>query len=416
MRATLGILVIAVVVRAAWIAAVPVIPVSDSARYDLFAQNLAAGKGYVDESGPTAYWPVGPSFFFSLCYRLTGWDAPHRFVPVAVLNLLLGTASVALTMHLAGKWFSRAAAAGAGLLLALWPSQIEFTTVLNSEIPMICFMLAALAIWCADRPAILIRGALAGAFLAAAAYMRPTALLLPFILALSHLIQRPGRLATLGGALAMIVTMLALILPWSLRNHRVFGEFVLISTNGGTNFWMGNNPETTGFYQELPKRDLENQAQRDRRLRGQAFAHIRQDPWLFLKRTALKAVRLHERETIGVHWNLEGLQSRYTPRIVPILKWISQIYWLAALGLAIVGLARLLGKGGGLSVAATPPVLLWVYFTSVHAVTVIQDRYHFAVIPFVAILASGSLVACVTKAGRLLGLRPAVCESDVRST
>lgn len=415
MRATLGILAIAVVVRAAWIVAVPVIPVSDSARYDLFAQNLAAGKGYVDESGPTALWPVGPSFLFSLCYRITGWDSPHRFVPVAIMNLLLAVTSVVLTMHLARKWFSPRVAIAAGLLLALWPSQIEFTTVLNSDIPMNCFMLAALAFWFADRPAAMIRGVLAGACLAAAAYMRPTALLLPLVFALSHLIQRPRRLATLGGALTMAVTMFALILPWSLRNQRVFGEFVLISANGGLNFWIGNNPETTGFYQKPPKGDLGNQAQRDRRLRDQAFAYIRQDPWLFLKRTALKAVRLHERETIGVHWNLKGLQSRYPPMAIPILKWISHIYWLAALGLAVAGLAHAVARRGLLAVAATPPVLIWAYFTSVYAVFFVSDRYHFAFIPFVAMLAGGLLVTCLAKLKQPFSTQPAAQESRARS-
>ena len=37
--------------------------------------------------------------------------------------------------------------------------------------------------------------------------------------------------------------MLACIAPWSLRNTRVFGEFVLISTNGGTCTWLGKDAQ-----------------------------------------------------------------------------------------------------------------------------------------------------------------------------
>lgn len=386
------VLVCALVLRAAWIAAVPVMPVSDSVRYDLFAQNLAAGQGYVDETGPTAYWPVGPSFLFSLCYRIAGPQPQHRFLAVALLNLLMSTGSVALTLHLARKWFTPRVALGAGLLLALWPSQIQFTTVLNSEIPMVFFVLAGLAAWTADRPALPLRGALAGAFLAAAAFMRPTALLLPLVFALARLVTHPRRLATLGAAGVMLATMLALLLPWSLRNQRTFGEFVLISTNGGVNFWMGNNPDTTGFYQPPPKLEFAGEAERDRRLRSAALSYIRSDPPGFLKRTAIKAVRLHERETIGLHWNSTALQGRFSSRVITALKWTGQLYWWGVLLLALVGALRLLRRGPLIAVLCAPPILIWAYFTAVHAVTVIQDRYHFAAIPFIAMLAASALL------------------------
>ncbi len=42
--------------------------------------------------------------------------------------------------------------------------------------------------------------------------------------------------------------------------------------------------------------------------------------------------------------------------------------------------------GGRVATLLTPPVLLWAYFTAAHAATVIQDRYHFAFIPFVSML------------------------------
>jgi hypothetical protein len=34
------------------------------------------------------------------------------------------------------------------------------------------------------------------------------------------------------------------------------------------------------------------------------------------------------------------------------------------------------------------PILLWLYFTAVYSTTVVQDRYHFAAIPFIAVLAA----------------------------
>lgn len=398
-RGVLAVLAAAALLRAVWLVGVPVDPVSDSVRYDFFAKRLATGDGYTEASGqPTAYWPVGPSFLFSLVYRLTGPEADARFLGVAVMNLIMGTASVGLTIHLGRKWFSPRVGVVAGLLLALWPSQVQFTTVLASETPMIFFMLMALAAWFADRPGPLLRGILAGAFLAAASYMRPTALLLPVVIGFSELVRRPRRLKTLGGVAAMIAATLALILPWSLRNHRVFGQFVLISTNGGANFWMGNNPEATGFYQSPPWEGFASEVDRDRALRGQALTYIRQDPLAFVKRTIVKAVRLHERESINVVWNRPGLERRLAflePRVrdraIFGVKLLSNIYWWAMLTLALVGVIRLARQRPLVLWLASPPVLIWAYFTAVHAVTVIQDRYHFAFIPFIVVLAAAGI-------------------------
>jgi hypothetical protein len=39
------------------------------------------------------------------------------------------------------------------------------------------------------------------------------------------------------------------VLPWTIRNYVQFNKFILVSNNGGVNFWMGNNPNAYGgFY------------------------------------------------------------------------------------------------------------------------------------------------------------------------
>jgi 4-amino-4-deoxy-L-arabinose transferase-like glycosyltransferase len=383
----LATVLLAVVLRASWALLVPVAPVSDSSRYDYLACNLARGAGYSEDSGPTAFWPVGPAFLYSLCYRLVGSESPIRFIPIVLLNLVLGTLSVWLTTILGARWFSAKIGLAAGVLLALWPSQIEFTTVLSSETPFIFLLLLALVVWTDPRLSVLGRATLTGAALAAASYMRPTALLLPAVFML-FCGRTPGRFrTTLFAATVAAATMFALILPWSLRNQRVFGQFVLISTNGGSNTWMGNNPATTGFYQTLPDVGPANEAERDRQLGNRAVQYIWQDPWSFVRRSTVKAVRLHERETIGVHWNSAGLAQRLPATAISVLKWMNQFYWVAMLGLAIVGAGRLAMRRPLRQWLASPPIAIWVYFTLVHAVTVIQDRYHFAYIPLLALLA-----------------------------
>lgn len=60
-------LIIALILRVVWGIAVPVVPVSDSNAYDLFAQNIALGHGFAWKPGElTAYWAVGTSAFYAL--------------------------------------------------------------------------------------------------------------------------------------------------------------------------------------------------------------------------------------------------------------------------------------------------------------------------------------------------------------
>ena len=63
----------------------------------------------------------------------------------------------------------------------------------------------------------------------------------------------------------------------------------------------------------------------------------------------------------------------------------------SSLGLA--GVAFLLMRKGLWRMLFHPTVLLWGYFGSVHAVIVIQDRYHFPSIPLIAALAAFSLAS-----------------------
>lgn len=395
-RACIIVLCTAAALRMLWLVLVPVAPLSDPARYDFFAQRLANGLGYTESDGrPTAYFSVGPSFLYSLVYRVTGTDSPARLTGVAWLNWTLGVASVWLTLVLARRWFDARIAVTAAFLLAVWPSQIQFTTVLSSETPMIFFMLAALVVWNHGGSRFLLRSALAGVLFAAAAYMRPTALLLPLIVIMVRVLADANRMRTIVGGTIALAALISALSPWFLRNERVFGEFVLLSTAGGPNFWMGNNPRSDGEYMPLPPdSDCGDEAARSRRLRAEAVVYIADDPMRFAWRTCVKAIRLHERESIGIVWNSAGLDSALgvlsadrRSLSISALKLISSSYWwfvLAAAALGAVGLVVSMGRWPD----ALLPCVIWIYFTLVHAVTVIQDRYHFASIPFIAMLAA----------------------------
>src|SRR5919199_2860491 len=211
----LWIMLITLLLRVLWAVAVPVIPLSDSNAYDTFAQNLANGQGYGwNSQSPTAYWPVGTSFIYSLFYRVFG----HTYLPIVIFNLVLAVVITGLAMHLAETWFNRRVALLTGLLLTLWPSQIQFTTVLASELPFTALVLVAVVVWLNKRTNLWLRSMFAGVALAAASYVRPTALLIPILLLLFRWISTREILKTLKATLVMFAVMALLIAPWSIRN------------------------------------------------------------------------------------------------------------------------------------------------------------------------------------------------------
>jgi 4-amino-4-deoxy-L-arabinose transferase-like glycosyltransferase len=408
MRPYLLVLALALAVRIAWALMTPVQPISDCSAYDTFARNLAAGECYGFVPGaPSAFWPVGTGFMYSLVYRAFHPDV-WGYTPVVCLNTIIGLGNVALTMLMARRWFGRPVAIVAGLALALWPVHVQFTTVLASEGIFTALCLAGICLWppAAERgrrSALLL--VLSASAFALATYVRPTALLLPALLAGIQFL-RDRRLGPAVARVAVSAAVIAVIIaPWSARNTRLFGRLVLVSCNGGSNLWMGNNPASTGMTMDIPPRPLGlNEAEWDAELGRRAKRYILEHPVAFVERTVSKAVRLYDRETIGIAWN-PGLAERMPERAVMAMKWSSQVFWMAALLAGVCGAVMLAGAKGVWFALTHPAVAIWAYFTLVHAVIVVQDRYHFPVTPMIAALAALALVNAYTWGARLIAGR-----------
>ncbi len=56
----------------------------------------------------------------------------------------------------------------------------------------------------------------------------------------------------LVGYFVAVAIALLMVLPWTIRNYVQFDSFVLVSANSGFNFYMGNNPQATGEFQQGP--------------------------------------------------------------------------------------------------------------------------------------------------------------------
>jgi 4-amino-4-deoxy-L-arabinose transferase-like glycosyltransferase len=400
------VLICAALLRTAWIAAFRVVPVSDFALYFAHGADLAVGLGYVDGNGaPTAYFPIGYPAFLGLLFRLGG---PSILI-AQVANLGLALASLALFHRLAQRLLSRSGAARlATLILAAFPSQVAYVTLLSDSILFQCLLLAT-----AER---LSRGgagaALAGGFWSGLAVLtRPYALLLP-LLALRRTPEpggRDGRLSRAGRLGLALLAMALVVSPWMVRNARLFDEWVPIATNSGVNLLIGNGPGADGRYTEAPLRLLEgiegDESERDRAARAFAWRAIREHPLRFVTLGARKLYHAFADDAQALRWNLKGRpgggRAAYGPAAYAGMAFFEGYYLVVLLSLPAYFLLRdrrRLARVDGLA------LLLVAGFALLAIVFFGNPRFHYPVIPWLCLYA-GALAACGSAARRRFSAR-----------
>lgn len=376
---------LALLLRVVWVLLIPVIPVSDSHAYNIFALNIFEHGtfGWTAEE-PHAFWPVGTSAFYALLYTIFG----VTFWPIVVFNLLFTLGGIFFTMKVAQHFFNNTTAFFCGLILALWPTSVMFSSVLASELPFIFLTLGTLYFWIHPTLSPVAKCVLMGVLTGLAIYVRPLAILLPFIYGYSLWLYAGGFRKNLIMAISTVVIACLMVAPWSYRNYQLYGEVVIMSTNGGITLWMGNHEGTNGGYAPIPEdtKDLTDH-ERAKVLGDRAKQYIKDEPVEFIRRTLWKAYRLHSYETIGVTWNEKGLQERLGNWSILPLKAMTQVAWLAFVALTFVGFFFLFRQTSFILFFSHPMILPWLYYTTVHAIIVSQDRYHIPMVPYMAVMA-----------------------------
>ncbi len=225
--------------------------VEDAAAYDAMARELLAGGGLPE----TAFYqdPLYP-YFLAASYATLG----DSHLAVRVLQALMGGATAVLlalaAVRLGG---GRPGAATAGLLAAGYgpltlyaPQLLKETLLVLLESGFVFAALAALgaasAAWAAG----------AGLLLGWAALLRGN-LLLVAPLAAAGLVVAAHRRGTAGRrrawrpGIAFAAGIVLALLPVTLVNRQVSGEWILTTSQAGSNFYLGNRRGASGLYEPL---------------------------------------------------------------------------------------------------------------------------------------------------------------------
>lgn len=329
-----------------------------------------------------------------------------------LVQAVLGMAAVGLLHAAARPLFGpRAALTAAALLAVTGPVVFQEAVLLQSALdPFLC-ALALLAVTRALARERLRDWFLAGAAIGLFALNRPNALLWGVALALA-LPLAGGMRRGLRWAAAQALGLALAVAPATLRNLAVSGEAVLVSSHGGLNFYIGNNPKADGTYHHLPgiTPDIRGQARDARRVAEGAAgrsltaravdAHFYRQAWAWIFFRPLDAGRLFLRKLAYVfaapEISLNYSYAYYSRDEPTLLRWLVGAWLLVPLGL--LGLAD---RGWSSPPSGAEPVgkggfALWALVVPAYAISVaaffVSARYR---LPLLAPLAAGAGFALV---------------------
>jgi 4-amino-4-deoxy-L-arabinose transferase-like glycosyltransferase len=234
-------------------------PVYDAAAYAAIAKSLDEGNGFTvgaRATQPSSDYSPGLPLFVAGIYKVIG--GPHERLARIVLALI-GALAPLLTYLLARRLSPRhGVAAGliAALVVAIYPATIEYTGMLMTEPLAATLLVGAMLgiLWAADG-ATLWRWLVPGLTLGALALVRPEYLAIGLLLALLVFLRQrlhmPWRRA-LGAAAVVVLGIVVVVAPWTVRNAIALDRFVTVSTGGGQVLYAGTylpsdgNPEKVG--------------------------------------------------------------------------------------------------------------------------------------------------------------------------
>lgn len=376
-------------------------PWSDAAYYFERAGELAAGQGYISPEGqPTAFWPPGWPLALSLAFKAFGASVPV----VGLFNLVFAGFSAALLLLLARRITgSELAARLALLLIALYPNNAAYVPLALTEVFYTALLLAICWLLVEQRHWLCLAGA--GLLLGLATLVKAqTLVVVPLVLGIA-LLRAPKFWAavpeTIAKGLALGAFAALVVAPWSLRNERVLGQVVLVSTNGGVTLATGNNASATGGYVDNDPAYLALQARKgaldeiafDAAAKRLGVEWIKANPGKFVALMPVKFFKLWGPDGEAV-WSYEKGAASYAAHsgLYKAVRWANQAWYWMLLGLfavaAVVQLRRRWRAGTGLFDWWLLPYGIAAYPTAICLVFSGQTRFHYPAMPFIAISAA----------------------------
>jgi len=412
-RAALLLFGVAFAVRMAYVAGVSTllwfpVPLVDGANYFRLARRIAAGDLL---GGGEVFWqpPLYP-YFLALLFRLFG----ERMIVVVTAQAALGALTCVLAARIGARLWGSRVGLVAGGIAAFYGPLIHFDAqplvpVLHTALVTggLLALLRAAGTGAPPPPRTGRAFWAAGLLWGLAAIATPNILLTVPVVAAWIARRRSARSRPLLAWIAGLVLPVMLVAG---RNLLVAGEPVLVSSNGGINLYIGNNPDYDRTVRIRPGGEFERLAQEPENL-GILGAAAR-SRWFSERAVAFwtgypfPAARLFARKTLDlvagreIPRNENVYEYRRFSTVLALLLWRAVVSFpfgvVAPLALAGAFLALRTRAAGEGSAAAAPDgregVLLLLLAAASYAASIVlffpTDRYRLPLVPIAALFAA----------------------------
>lgn len=388
------VLLIALVLRLGFIALFETDLSAGDAKYFLeIAQSIRAGEGF-REGHLLAYRPPAfPAFVAAVQYVLG-----DGLTGVRIAQAGLGALTCVLIFSIGRQLGGWVVGASAAVFSAVYPPMIFYSTEILSEMLFLAFLLSAIYCLLRSRWQARLRWSVfAGVFFGLATLAREVGLVVMLATLLWHVLDAGSIRTGIKKWGIVAIATLTVVAPWTARNYSVFDTLVPVTTNGGINFYMGNNADATGeFRWALPPGAVWNSPSPNGKFEtetnslGYAFGleHIKSDLRGFLDLSLTRA-------WLMLRPPIDKLAAGASlPELVYRLVWL--VMHSAILAMAVVAAPVLLLNKKTRGEAT----LLYISFLSLiapHVVSVAGSRYQFPSTPVLVLLAAMVLAWCAER-------------------
>ncbi|UCE66849.1 MAG: tetratricopeptide repeat protein [Candidatus Zixiibacteriota bacterium] len=223
-------------------------PTIDPLYHDLWAKQIASGN--ILGTGPFFRAPLY-AYFLGAIYAIFG----PSLTAAKIVQHIIGAFSCSLIFLFSDRYFNRKTAIISGLISAFYWVFIYFEDelLLDSLLILLAVILIWLLVRAFEKPD-LKRFLLSGIILGLAAITRPNFLVMLPVAAIwvfyafkLDIKEKIVRLLVLTAGCAVIIS------PVTIRNILVGDDMVLIASQGGINFYIGNNEYATGSTAVMPE-------------------------------------------------------------------------------------------------------------------------------------------------------------------
>jgi len=361
------------------------------------AKAIAAGQGFSSplrlvDTGPTVWFtPIYP-YLIAGIFKIWGIYTDTSRIIIQSMNCAFASLTIIPIHAIAKRTFGEGVAVAAAWIWVFLPSALYYPIVWVWDTALLA-LIFSLIFWATLE----MRGKhnslqwmAYGLFWGVAVLINPSILsVLPFFVGWLVWEAQKARVAWVKPVLAAMLLFGICLVPWTIRNYRVFGKFIVLRSNFGLELWLGNNPNVTDTMSRWQHpNDNQEEAEKYKRMGEIAFMAEKEHE-------ALAYMRTHPGDTLNLIfrrfeitwlafsdspvdvWANEGLNVRL------FLVWTCLQSLLCLLGALFIHRAR--------NPDAFPFAITLLVFPLIFYVTHVDTRYRFPIDPIILILGTSAV-------------------------